>query len=115
MKIVSTAALTMISALSAYSSETLAPLPRWRLTQKVLSIYPYLCITLALIGVALSFCASKSKGLAECASFAVLLVCLSGIWLGVPTVAVILHATGIMILFWIYVLSITLICAWGRI
>jgi hypothetical protein len=113
LKIVSTAALPMIAALSTYSARTVAPLASGRLTQEVLLISPYVCIPLASIGIALSFCASESNGLAECGSVALLLVCLFCEWLGALAVAILLHVAKRSVKLWTYVLTLFLIHAWG--
>jgi hypothetical protein len=94
MKVLSTSVLTMIAALSTYSSDTLAPLAKGRLAKETLLISPYICVPIALIGAALSLCASESNGLADFASIAVLLVCLYGIGLGASAVMIISHTTA---------------------
>jgi hypothetical protein len=113
MKVLSTSVLTMIAALSTYSSDTLAPLAKGRLAKETLLISPYICVPIALIGAALSLCAFESNGLADFASIAVLLVCLYGIGLGASAVMIISHTTRGPMVLWTYLLVITLFCAWG--
>lgn len=113
MKVLSTSVLTMIAALSTYSSDTLAPLAKGRLAKETLLISPYTCVPIALIGAALSLCAFESNGLADFASIAVLLACLYGIGLGASAVMIISHTTRGPMVLWTYLLVITLFCAWG--